>query len=100
MARTLREVHDFRGYIHLKLIPDASPELVDEAGLYADRLSVNIELPLDASLDAPGAGEGRRRTSSGPWARCAWASRTHGRPKAEPQGQAAASSPRPASRPR
>lgn len=50
VARTLREVHDFRGYIHLKLIAGASPELAAEAGLYADRLSVNIELPLDASL--------------------------------------------------
>ena len=50
VARTLRDVHDFRGYIHLKLIPEASPELVREAGLYADRLSVNIELPRDESL--------------------------------------------------
>jgi len=49
-ARTLREVHDFRGYIHLKVIPEASPALVNEAGLYADRLSVNIELPKDESL--------------------------------------------------
>jgi len=51
VAKTLREVHDFRGYIHLKLIAGASPELAAEAGLYADRLSVNIELPLDASLE-------------------------------------------------
>ena len=50
VAKTLREVHDFRGYIHLKLIAGASPELAAEAGLYADRLSVNIELPQDASL--------------------------------------------------
>ena len=50
VARTLREVHDFRGYIHLKLIAGASPELAQEAGLYADRLSVNIELPMDESL--------------------------------------------------
>lgn len=50
VARTLREVHDFRGYIHLKVIPEASPALVNEAGLYADRLSVNIELPKDESL--------------------------------------------------
>lgn len=50
VARTLREVHDFRGYIHLKLIPEASPELVNEAGLYADRVSINIELPKDDSL--------------------------------------------------
>ena len=52
VAKTLRDVHDFRGYIHLKLIAGASPELAAEAGLYADRLSVNIELPLDASLQA------------------------------------------------
>jgi len=52
VARTLREVHDFRGYIHLKLIPEASPELVNQAGLYADRVSINIELPRDESLAA------------------------------------------------
>jgi putative DNA modification/repair radical SAM protein len=50
VARTLRQTHDFRGYIHLKIIPEASPALVAEAGLYADRLSVNIELPRDDSL--------------------------------------------------
>lgn len=50
IARTLREVHQFKGYIHLKTIPDASPELIKEAGLYADRLSINVELPLDASV--------------------------------------------------
>lgn len=50
VARTLRLDHDFRGYIHLKLIPEASPELVAEAGLYADRLSIKIELPRDESL--------------------------------------------------
>jgi putative DNA modification/repair radical SAM protein len=52
VAKTLRLEHDFRGYIHLKLIPEASPDLVNEAGLYADRLSVNIELPKDESLQA------------------------------------------------
>jgi putative DNA modification/repair radical SAM protein len=50
VVRTLRQVHDFRGYIHLKLIPEASPELVNEAALYADRVSINIELPKDESL--------------------------------------------------
>lgn len=50
VARTLREVHDYRGYIHLKLIAGASPELAAEAGLYADRLSVNVELPKEESL--------------------------------------------------
>jgi putative DNA modification/repair radical SAM protein len=50
VARRLREEHDFRGYIHLKTIPDADPELVRRAGQYADRLSVNIELPTSESL--------------------------------------------------
>ena len=50
VARTLRIDHSFRGYIHLKAIPHASPELVREAGLYADRLSMNIELPTDKSF--------------------------------------------------
>ena len=50
IARMLRVDHGFKGYIHLKTIPDAGAELVAEAGLYADRLSVNVELPQDASL--------------------------------------------------
>lgn len=50
VAKTLRQVHQFRGYIHLKLIPEASPALVDQAALYADRVSINIELPRDESL--------------------------------------------------
>jgi putative DNA modification/repair radical SAM protein len=50
VARSLREDHDFRGYIHLKLIPEADPTLVALAGLYADRLSANIELPRDEAL--------------------------------------------------
>ena len=50
VAKTLREVHDFRGYIHLKLVAGCSPALAAEAGLYADRLSVNIELPSDDTL--------------------------------------------------
>ncbi|MCF3974313.1 putative DNA modification/repair radical SAM protein [Paracoccus salsus] len=50
IARMLRVDHGFKGYIHLKTIPDAAPELVAEAGLLADRLSVNIELPQDASI--------------------------------------------------
>lgn len=50
VAKLLREEHDFRGYIHLKTIPEADPALIAEAGRYADRLSVNIELPTDASL--------------------------------------------------
>ncbi len=50
VARSLREDHDFRGYIHLKSIPDADPELVRQAGLHADRVSINIELPTAAGL--------------------------------------------------
>jgi putative DNA modification/repair radical SAM protein len=50
VARSLREDHDFRGYIHLKTIPDADPELVRNAGLYADRISINVELPTPAGL--------------------------------------------------
>ncbi|MDI6025378.1 putative DNA modification/repair radical SAM protein [Corticibacterium sp. UT-5YL-CI-8] len=50
VARELRQTHDFRGYIHLKTIPDASDELMAEAGKYADRLSINIELPSETSL--------------------------------------------------
>ncbi|WP_461159374.1 putative DNA modification/repair radical SAM protein [Sphingobium sp. TomMM35A] len=50
VARALREEHDFRGYIHLKTIPDADPELTHQAGLYADRLSINVELPTEQGL--------------------------------------------------
>jgi putative DNA modification/repair radical SAM protein len=50
IARMLREDHSFRGYIHLKTIPDASPDLLDAAGRYADRLSINVELPTDAAV--------------------------------------------------
>jgi putative DNA modification/repair radical SAM protein len=50
VVRALREEHHFRGYIHLKTIPDASPELLAAAGRYADRLSINVELPTPESL--------------------------------------------------
>ena len=50
VARTLREREHFRGYIHLKTIPDAAPELIAEAGRWADRLSINVELPTEAAL--------------------------------------------------
>ena len=50
VARLLREEHGFRGYIHLKTIPEAAPELIEEAGRHADRLSINIELPSQAGL--------------------------------------------------
>lgn len=52
VARSLREDHDFRGYIHLKTIPDASDDLLARAGKYADRLSINVELPTTQSLHA------------------------------------------------
>ncbi len=52
VARSLREEHEFRGYIHLKTIPEADPALIEEAGRYADRLSVNIELPSRDALSA------------------------------------------------
>lgn len=48
--KDLRLIHRFNGYIHMKSIPGASQELVNEAGLYADRLSVNIEIPNEQSL--------------------------------------------------
>ncbi|SAK66473.1 hypothetical protein AWB81_02693 [Caballeronia arationis] len=51
VAKSLREEHRFRGYIHLKTIPDADPEVIEQAGRYADRLSVNIELPTEISLE-------------------------------------------------
>ncbi|WP_375397117.1 putative DNA modification/repair radical SAM protein [uncultured Sphingomonas sp.] len=50
VARSLREDHDFRGYIHLKTIPDADPALIHLAGQHADRLSINVELPTAAGL--------------------------------------------------
>src|SRR3982751_3093793 len=50
VARKLREEHHFRGYIHLKTIPEADDALIAEAGKYADRLSINIEMPEENSL--------------------------------------------------
>lgn len=50
VARTLRETHRYNGYIHLKVAPGASPDLITEAGRWADRLSANIELPTVADL--------------------------------------------------
>jgi putative DNA modification/repair radical SAM protein len=52
VAKTLRLKHGYRGYIHLKTIPGASEALIEEAGRYADRLSMNIELPSENSLKA------------------------------------------------
>jgi putative DNA modification/repair radical SAM protein len=50
VARKLREEHRFRGYIHLKTIPEVDEALLAEAGKYADRLSINIEMPQEESL--------------------------------------------------
>lgn len=50
IAKKLRLEHRFNGYIHLKTIPGASEELLTEAGLYADRLSINLEMPTEAGL--------------------------------------------------
>lgn len=49
--RILRHEYDFRGYIHAKAVPGTSPELLGELGLLADRLSVNMELPSEESLN-------------------------------------------------
>ena len=50
VARTLRQTHRFGGYIHLKAVAGASRALVEEAGLWADRLSANVELPTEGDL--------------------------------------------------
>ena len=50
VAQLLRTEHGFAGYIHLKTIPEASPWLIEQAGLWADRLSINVELPSEQSL--------------------------------------------------
>lgn len=52
IVKKLRDEENFRGYIHLKTIPDAAPELIEEAGRLADRLSINVELPTEASMRA------------------------------------------------
>lgn len=50
IAKKLRHEHNFHGYIHLKTIPGASDELIKQAGMYADRLSINVEMPTELSL--------------------------------------------------
>jgi putative DNA modification/repair radical SAM protein len=87
VARQLREVHDFRGYIHLKLIPEADPALVDLAGLYADRLSANIELPRDEALAelAPQKDAGIIRKAMGHIRQKVEAARPQQRDKARPK---------------
>ncbi|MEK0165590.1 putative DNA modification/repair radical SAM protein [Phaeobacter sp. A36a-5a] len=67
IARKLRHEENFRGYIHLKTIPDAAPELIAEAGLLADRLSINVEMPSDAAVreHAPEKDPGQIRKAMG-----------------------------------
>ncbi|MDQ8184866.1 putative DNA modification/repair radical SAM protein [Pelagicoccus sp. SDUM812002] len=65
VARTLRVDHGFRGYVHLKTIPEASPELIEEAGRWADRLSVNVELPTQEGLEKLAPEKNLRRIQGG-----------------------------------
>jgi putative DNA modification/repair radical SAM protein len=67
VARTLRKDHGFRGYIHLKTIPEADPALIAEAGRWADRISINVELPTENDLEqlAPEKNLGRIRATMG-----------------------------------
>lgn len=62
IAKKLRTEHQFRGYIHLKTIPEASQELIEQAGQYADRISINIELPTQKSLATLAPEKNLRRT--------------------------------------
>jgi putative DNA modification/repair radical SAM protein len=91
VARSLRIEHGFRGYIHLKTIPDASPELIAAAGQVADRLSINIELPTETSLRRL-APEKRtssiRRTMASVRVRIEQASEETSAPQFSPAGQA------------
>lgn len=65
VARSLREDHGFKGYIHLKTIPDADPALIEAAGRHADRLSINVELPTRSGLQklAPEKSQDRIETA-------------------------------------
>ena len=60
VARRLRIDHRFGGYIHLKIIPGANPALVAAAGLHADRVSANIELPTQLEFDRLAPDKARR----------------------------------------
>ena len=94
VARTLRTEHGFRGYIHLKTIPGADQHLIEEAGLYADRLSMNVELPDETSLknfapekDAGAIKRGLATTRSRIEASAAPAKTRHRPPRFAPAGQ-------------
>jgi putative DNA modification/repair radical SAM protein len=88
-ARLLRETHQFRGYIHLKTIPDADPALLAEAGRYADRLSINVELPSQEALDrlAPEKNSAGIRRSMARLRLGIEAARDKGAPRFAPAGQ-------------
>ncbi|WP_394659843.1 putative DNA modification/repair radical SAM protein [uncultured Novosphingobium sp.] len=64
VVRKLREDHGFKGYIHLKTIPDADPEIVAQAGLWADRVSINIELPTTSALTRLAPDKSEKRITS------------------------------------
>jgi putative DNA modification/repair radical SAM protein len=89
VARILREEHGFRGYIHLKTILDADPGLLAEAGRYADRLSINVELPRESSLArlAPEKDAASIRRSMGRMRTRIEAAREAGAPRFAPAGQ-------------
>jgi putative DNA modification/repair radical SAM protein len=90
VARALREEHGFRGYIHLKSIPDADPALIAEAGRLADRLSINVELPTETGLQtfAPEKRVGSiRSTMASLRVRIAQAAAEPKAPKFSPAGQ-------------
>jgi putative DNA modification/repair radical SAM protein len=92
VARTLRTEHAFAGYIHLKIIPNAAPELLAEAGRWADRLSTNIELPTDTGLEklAPEKKPSQIRTAMARVKAAEDAATPEGRAKARPQAFAPA----------
>jgi putative DNA modification/repair radical SAM protein len=90
VAKLLREEHLFRGYIHLKTIPEASELLIAEAGRYADRLSINVELPTEAGLKqfAPEKDTGSiRKSMAGLRLRIEEAKAEKKAPKFSPAGQ-------------
>ncbi|MGY4336254.1 putative DNA-binding helix-hairpin-helix protein [Bradyrhizobium sp. LM2.9] len=80
VARKLREQHHFRGYIHLKTIPEADDALISEAGKYADRLSINIEMPEESEPAAIRARERRARDPPHHGPAAAEAGRGRGKP--------------------
>jgi putative DNA modification/repair radical SAM protein len=92
VARSLRQDHKFGGYIHLKVIPNASPELLAEAGRHADRLSTNIEMPTDVALEAlaPEKKPSEIRTAMAQIQTAGQAALPQGKSKAKPVGFAPA----------